>query len=68
MSEGTMSWDMKKVSSFDFISDITHCGDRIVDSAIGECTACIGSMRKAYRLLVEKNRRVVKKSERQVVY
>ena len=63
-----MCWDMKKVSSFDFISDITHYGDRIVDSAIGECIARIRSMRKGYRLFVEKNRRVVKKSEREAVY
>jgi hypothetical protein len=49
-----MSWDMKKVSSFEFVSDVTRYGDRIVDDEIGECIARIGSMRKTYRLLVEK--------------
>jgi hypothetical protein len=50
-----MSWDMKKVSRFDFITDITHYVDRIVDDEIGECIARFGSIRKAYRLLIDKN-------------
>ena len=48
-----MIWDMKKIRSFEFASDITHYVDRIVDDEIGESIAFFGSMRKAYRLLVE---------------
>jgi len=57
-----MSWDMKKVSSFDFVSDITHHDGRIVDDAIGECLARIGSMRKAYRFLVGKRPKGLKET------
>ena len=63
-----MSWDMKKVNSFDFIGNITHCGDRIVENEVGEYIACFGSVRQTYRLWVGKNRRTVKKSECVAVY
>jgi len=64
-----MCWDMKKVSRFDFLSDITHYNGRIIDYAIGEC-----SMHRVYKKSIQtfgwkkKNRRVLKKRERVAVY
>jgi hypothetical protein len=40
---------MKKIKSFQF----ANYGDRIADDEIGESIALFGSVRKAYRLLVE---------------